>query len=129
MLAPPYHRSNQIAWTLFPVPRCFQSSRPVHVSAQQQKRISTGPGAIRGTRAATAPSSLHGWAACGTAPTRKLPLPRSADPSNEHEIIGCQRARKVVERNLIRSCRNDGVSAALGDDEVRERLHARHTAK
>ena len=41
----------------------------------------------------------------------------------------CQHMREIVESDLIGSCGDDGVSATLGDDEVRERLHARHIGK
>ena len=59
-------------------------------------------------------------------------LPRrglAKDSADEQEVMRCQRIREIVESYLIGSCGNDRISATLGDDEVRERLHARHTAK
>jgi hypothetical protein len=57
--------------------------------------------------------------------TRELPCPRQAGHANKKSFAVSEFVK--LQRNLIRSCGNDGVSATRRDDDVRERLHARHT--
>src|SRR5882757_2681290 len=54
---------------------------------------------------------------------------QTPNSSGEQEVMRCQQMRKIVEGYLIGSCGDDGVTATWGDGEVRERMHARHTAK